>query len=137
MPSDLVSTSAPDTDFTAKLVDLAPGGEAREITDGILRLRYRNGLEKPVFARPGETYRITIDAGVAAHMFRKGHRIRLEISSSNFPRFDRNLNTGGNNYDESKGIVAHNAVHHSKQYPSSLTVTVVKRPASTPSPAGR
>jgi len=62
-----------------------------------------------------------------SNYFEAGHRIRLEVSSSNFPRFDRNLNTGGKNYDESQGVVAHNAVHHSKQYPSELKITVVKR----------
>jgi putative CocE/NonD family hydrolase len=89
-----VSTSQPDTDFTAKLVDVFPNGEARILTDGILRLRYRESLEKALPARPGEVYRITIDAGVTSNVFARGHRIRLEISSSNFPRFDRNPNTG-------------------------------------------
>ena len=65
-----------------------------------------------------------------SNYFAPGHRIRIEVSSSNFPRFDRNLNTGGNNYDEAKGVVAHNSVHHSKQYPSSLTVTVVRDSAT-------
>ena len=71
-----------------------------------------------------------IDCWDTSNAFPAGHRIRVEISSSNFPRFDRNLNTGGNNYDESHGVVAHNAVHHSKQYPSQLTITVVKRGAA-------
>jgi len=62
-----------------------------------------------------------------SNYFEAGHRIRLKVSSSNFPRFDRNMNTGGKNYDESKGVVAHNAVHHSKQYPSELKITVVKK----------
>jgi len=66
-----------------------------------------------------------------SNYFPAGHRIRIEVSGSNFPRFDRNLNTGGNNYDEVKGIVAHNAVHHSRLYPSQVTVTVVPRPGST------
>ena len=90
-----VASSARDTDFTAKLVDVFPDGEARNLTDGILRLRYRNSLEKPELAKPGEIYRVTVDAGVTGNVFLKGHRIRLEISSSNFPRFDRNANTGG------------------------------------------
>src|ERR1039458_428199 len=85
-----ISTSARDTDFTAKLVDVFPEGAARNLTDGILRLRYRDGLEKPELANPGQMYRITIDAGVTGNVFLKGHRIRVEISSSNFPRFDRN-----------------------------------------------
>ncbi len=87
-----VSTSARDTDFTAKLVDVFPDGQARNLTDGILRLRYRQGLDKEDPLTPGEVYRITVDAGVTGNVFLKGHRVRLEISSSNF--FDRNLNTG-------------------------------------------
>ena len=62
-----------------------------------------------------------------SNYFKAGHRIRIEVSSSNFPRFDRNMNTGGKNYDESKGVVAHNAVHHSKLHPSAITLTVVKK----------
>jgi hypothetical protein len=88
------SSSAVDTDFTAKLVDVFPSGEARILTDGILRARYRESLEKPKLMKPGEVYRLTIDAGVTSNVFRAGHRIRVEISSSNFPRFDRNPNTG-------------------------------------------
>ena len=90
-----VASSARDTDFTAKLVDVFPDGTARILTDGILRLRYRNSLEKPELAKAGEVYRVTVDAGVTSNVFQKGHRIRVEISSSNFPRFDRNSNTGG------------------------------------------
>ncbi len=88
------STSAADTDFTAKLVDVFPNGEARNLTDGILRIRYRQGLDKPELAKPGEIYPLTIDAGVTSNVFLAGHSIRVEISSSNFPRFDRNPNTG-------------------------------------------
>ncbi|HTX33560.1 MAG TPA: CocE/NonD family hydrolase, partial [Bryobacteraceae bacterium] len=84
------STSARDTDFTAKLVDVFPDGYARNLTDGILRLRYRNSLEQPEPGNPGAIYAITVDAGVTGNVFLKGHRIRVEISSSNFPRFDRN-----------------------------------------------
>src|SRR5262249_41883554 len=88
------ATSAPDTDFTAKLVDVFPDGMARNLTDGILRLRYRESLERVTLATPGQAYKFSIDAGVTSNVFLKGHRIRLEISSSNFPRFDRNPNTG-------------------------------------------
>jgi len=76
-------------------------------------------------ARDGKVYKLALQPLTTSNYFAAGHRLRIEVSSSNFPRFDRNLNTGGNNYDESKGVVAHNAVHHSKQYPSQ--VTVVKR----------
>ena len=72
-------------------------------------------------------YKLTLQPMTTSNFFEAGHRIRLEVSSSNFPRFDRNLNTGGKNYDESKGVVAHNAVHHSKQFPSEIKITVVNR----------
>ena len=88
-----VATSAPDTDFTAKLVDVSPDGQTRNLCDGILRLRYRKGLQRPELAKPGEIYAISIPAGVTSNLFKSGHRIRVEIASSNFPRFDRNPNT--------------------------------------------
>jgi hypothetical protein len=75
----------------------------------------------------GTVYKVTLQPLTTSNYFAAGHRLRIEVSSSNFPRFDRNMNTGGNNYDETTGVVAHNTVHHSKQYPSSITVTVVKR----------
>src|SRR5262249_3033932 len=84
------SSTAPDTDFTAKLVDVFPSGEARNLCDGILRARYRRSLERPELLTPGEVYPLTIDAGVTSNVFLAGHRIRVEVSSSNFPRFDRN-----------------------------------------------
>ncbi len=90
-----VASNAPDTDFTAKLVDVFPDGNARNLTDGLLRMRYRDSLETPKPMTPGEVYKATIDAGVTSNVFLAGHRIRVEISSSNFPRFDRNPNTGG------------------------------------------
>jgi hypothetical protein len=77
------------------LVDVFPDGTARNLTDGILRMRYRDSLEAPKLMTPGEVYKVTIDAGVTSNVFLAGHRIRVEISSSNFPRFDRNPNTGG------------------------------------------
>ncbi len=120
-----VSTSQPDTDFTAKLVDVFPNGEARNLTDGILRLRYRESLEKPVAARPGEVYPITIDAGVTSNQFGKGHRIRLEISSSNFPRFDRNPNTGRPVADEKEFRRAAQTVYHERGRASHVILPVV------------
>jgi len=120
-----VSTSATDTDFTAKLVDVFPDGMARNLTDGILRLRYRNGLEKPVLAVPGEVYPITIDAGVTSNVFLPGHRIRVEISSSNFPRFDRNLNTGRAQAAETEVRQAQQIVHHSRKRPSHILLPVI------------
>jgi len=122
-----VATSARDTDFTAKLVDVFPDGRARNLTDGILRLRYRNSLEKPELAKPGEVYRIAIDAGVTGNMFLKGHRIRVEISSSNFPRFDRNPNSGGKVSDAAKLNKASQTVYHDAKHPSALVLTVVPK----------
>ncbi|MEK7751226.1 MAG: CocE/NonD family hydrolase [Acidobacteriota bacterium] len=124
-----VSTSAPDTDFTAKLVDVFPDGHARNLTDGILRLRYRHSLEKPVAARPNEVYAITIDAGVTSNVFRAGHRVRLEISSSNFPRFDRNPNTGRPVADDTEVRGALQAVYHDHRHPSHVLLPVIPRAA--------
>jgi len=120
------STSAPDTDFTAKLVDVFPDGTARNLTDGILRLRYRESLEKPALARPGQTYQVSIDAGVTSNVFLKGHRMRLEISSSNFPRFDRNPNTGRPVADETELRKASQTVYHDRQHQSYVLLPVVK-----------
>jgi uncharacterized protein len=122
-----VSTSARDTDFTAKLVDVLPDGTARNLTDGILRLRYRNSLERPELAQPGQIYQVTIDAGVTGNVFLKGHRIRVEISSSNFPRFDRNLNTGRGQGSSADFVKAANTVYHDREHPSALILPVVAR----------
>ena len=123
-----VSSDAKDTDFTVKLIDVYPDGRAYNLDETIQRMRYRNGYDKPlVWMEPGKVYKVTLQPMTTSNYFEAGHRIRIEVSSSNFPRFDRNLNTGGNNYDESKGIVARNAVHHSKQYPSEIKLTVVKK----------
>ena len=90
-------------------------------------MRHRDGYDKPpVWMEKDKVYKVALQPLTTSNYFAAGHRLRIEVSSSNFPRFDRNLNTGANNYDESTGVVAHNAVHHSKQYPSQLTVTVVK-----------
>ena len=88
------ASSAPDTDFTAKLVDVEPDGFARNLTDGIIRARYRNSKSDPELIEPGRVYEYTIDLWATSNLFKAGHQIRLEISSSNFPRFDRNSNTG-------------------------------------------
>ncbi len=120
-----IATSAPDTDFTAKLVDVFPDGYARNLCDGILRLRYRNSLEKPALASPGAIYKITIDAGVTANRFLKGHRIRIEISSSNFPRFDRNPNTGRAVADEKRLMKASQAIYSGADKPSHVELMVM------------
>jgi predicted acyl esterase len=77
--------------------------------------------------QPGKVYKAALPPMTTSNLFAAGHRIRIEVSSSNFPRFDRNLNTGGNNYDESQGVVAHTAVHHSTGYPSQVKLSVIKR----------
>ena len=120
-----VSSSVDDTDFTAKLVDVYPDGKAYNIHEGILRARYREGYDKKVWMKKGETYEVKIDLQATSNYFGPGHRIRLEVSSSNFPRFERNLNTGGNNYDETQWKVAENVVHHSKNHGSYLLLPVI------------
>jgi putative CocE/NonD family hydrolase len=119
------STSALDTDFTAKLVDVFPNGEARNLTDGILRVRYREGLEKAELAEPGKVYPLMIDAGVTSNVFLAGHAIRIEVSSSNFPRFDRNPNTGRAFADETVLKKAQQTIYHSRQYPSHVLLPVI------------
>jgi putative CocE/NonD family hydrolase len=123
-----VSSDRKDTDITVKLIDVYPDGTAYNLDETIQRLRYRNGYDKPIeLMQSGKVYKVALQPMTTSNYFEAGHRIRIEVSSSNFPRFDRNLNTGGNNYSETVGVVAHNSVHHSKQYPSTLTVTVVKK----------
>jgi uncharacterized protein len=122
-----VSSDAKDTDFTVKLIDVYPDGTVYNLDETIQRARYRDGYEKPpVWMEPGHVYKVSLQPMTTSNYFAAAHCIRIEVSSSNFPRFDRNMNTGGNNYDETQGRVAHNAVHHSRQYPSQITVTVLK-----------
>lgn len=120
-----VSTSARDTDFTAKLVDVFPDGMARNLTDGILRLRYRDSLQRAAPATPGEVYRIVVDVGVTSNAFLRGHCIRLEVSSSNFPRFDRNPNTGAPVAEETRLWNANQTIYHDRQHPSRLVLMVM------------
>jgi putative CocE/NonD family hydrolase len=123
-----VSSDAKDTDFTVKIIDVGPNAPAYNLDETIQRVRYRNGYDKPIaMMEKGKVYKVTLQPMTTSNYFAAGHSIRIEVSSSNFPRFDRNLNTGGNNYDETEGVVAHNEVHHSRQYPSSVTVSVVKK----------
>jgi uncharacterized protein len=123
-----VSSDAKDTDFTVKLIDVDEQGRAYNLDETIQRMRYRNGYDKPlVWMEKDKVYKFSFQPMTTSNYFAPGHRIRIEISSSNFPRFDRNMNTGGNNYDETKGVIATNKVHHSKQYPSEITISVVKK----------
>ena len=122
-----VSSDRKDTDVTVKVIDVYPDGRAYNLDETIQRVRYREGYDKkPVMMEPGKVYKVPLQPMTTSNYFPAGHRLRIEVSSSNFPRFDRNLNTGGNNYDETTGLVAHNAVHHSAEYPSSLQITVVR-----------
>jgi len=120
-----VSSSARDTDFTAKLVDVAPGGPAYVIQEGVLRARFREGYDRMVWMKPDEVYKVEINLFATSNYFAPGHRIRVQISSSNFPRFDRNLNTGGNNFDETEYVIARNTVHHSKKSPSHIILPII------------
>ncbi|MEO7042261.1 MAG: CocE/NonD family hydrolase, partial [Gemmatimonadaceae bacterium] len=102
-----VSSDRKDTDITVKLIDVYPDGTAYNLDETIQRLRYRNGYDKPIeWMQSGKVYRVALQPMTTSNYFEAGHRIRIEVSSSNFPRFDRNLNTGGNNYDETESLIA-------------------------------
>ncbi len=124
-----VSSSALDTDFTGKLVDVYPDGRAMILTDGILRARYRESFSAPKLMQPGTVYELQIDMVATANLFRAGHRIRLEVSSSNFPRFDRNTNSGGVIAEETATdfVVATNRVWHDGSHASHLVLPVIRR----------
>jgi putative CocE/NonD family hydrolase len=120
-----VKSSVVDTDFTAKLVDVSPDGFAMNLTDGILRVRYRNSTEKQEMMNPAQVYKITVDLWATSNVFKKGHVMRLEVSSSNFPRFDRNLNTGGEQATSRASVSATNTILHDAEHPSALVVPVM------------
>jgi len=120
-----VSSSAVDTDFTGKLVDVWPDGFAQNLCEGILRARYRDSLEKPELMNPGQVYRLTLDLGATANVFLAGHRLRLEVASANFPRFSRNPNTGEQPATASAGVKATNSVYHDHTRPSALLLPVI------------
>jgi putative CocE/NonD family hydrolase len=120
-----VKSSAVDTDFTAKLLDVRPDGFAQNMTEGILRARYRDSQEKPSLITPGQVYKLTVDVWSTSNVFKKGHALRLEVSSSNFPRFDRNLNTGEDNGTGTRFVTATNSVLHDAQHPSALVLPVI------------
>jgi putative CocE/NonD family hydrolase len=128
-------TDCTDTDFTAKLVDVHPDGFAHNVVDRIVRARYRKGAKlPPELVKPNVAYKYELDLGYIATMLRPGHRLRLEISSSNFPHYERNLNTGASNEDSKEAQVAHNTILHDESHPSYLIIPVVKdvvEPAAT------
>jgi putative CocE/NonD family hydrolase len=124
-----VSSSTRDTDFTGKLVDVSPDGRAEILTDGILRARYRESFTMPKWLEPGQVYELHLDLWATSNLFKKGHRIRLEVSSSNFPRFDRNTNTGGAIETETEldVVQAVNRVYHDAAHPSHLLLPIIER----------
>ncbi len=121
-----VSSDVKDTDFSLKIIDVYPDGRAYNLDETIQRARFREGYEEEVFMKSGNVYKLDFSPMATSNYFKKGHRIRIEISSSNFPRFARNLNTGGDNFDESVGVVAHNKIHHSKEHPSHIVLPLKK-----------
>ena len=125
-----ISTDVVDTDITMKLLDVYPDGKAHNITEGIARAKYRNSFSNPELMKPGEVYKIAVELFPTSNYFEAGHRIRIEVSSSDFPNFARNLNTA--NSDTTSTIrVAHTKIHHSAQYPSSITLPVIPGGSST------
>ena len=119
------ATSTVDTDFTALLVDVDQNGYARFLTDGIVRARYRDSTRTATEVVPRKVYKYNIDLWATGNVFKAGHRIRLYISSSNFPRFNRNLNTGEPIDKSSRSVVAHQTIYHEKQYSSALILPVI------------
>ena len=121
------STSVKDTDFTALLVDVDPSGYARFLTDGIVRARYRNVTDKPEEVVPGQVYKYELDLWATSNLFKTGHKIRLYISSSNFPRFNRNLNTGEPMFGSSRTVKAQQTIYHDSRRPSAIVLPIIPR----------
>ncbi|MCD8510450.1 MAG: CocE/NonD family hydrolase [Bacillus sp. (in: Bacteria)] len=121
------SSSAVDTDFMVKLLDVRPSGFAQRLTDGMVRARFREGMEKQVLMEPGTVYPFEVDCWNTSHVFKKGHRIRVEIASSAFPKYDRNLNTGEELGQTSEMKVAHQTVYHTEEYPSHIVLPVIPK----------
>ncbi len=121
------SSSAPDTDFMAMLLDVWPGGFAQRLCDGMVRARFREGMDQPSLITPGEVYRYTIDCWNTAHLFRTGHRIAVQIASAAFPKYDRNLNTGAALGVTSEFVVAEQTIYHDEAHPSALILPVIPR----------
>jgi putative CocE/NonD family hydrolase len=121
-----LSSDVKDTDITIKIIDVYPDGRAYNLDETIQRVRYREGYDKEVFMEKDKVYKVNMTPMSTSNYFKKGHKIRIEISSSNFPRFARNLNTGGDNYNETESIIANNTIYHSKKYLSSITLPIIK-----------
>ena len=121
-----LSSDVKDTDLMVKLVDVYPDGKAYNLDEQALRVRWREGWDAPVFMEQGKVYKVSIPPLVTSNTFQAGHRIRISVTSSSFPVYERNLNTGGPNYNEKDPVVAHNVIHHGPAYPSAITMTVVR-----------
>ena len=119
------ATDGLDTDWTVKLVDVAPNGYAMNLCDGILRARYRESRTDPTLLNPGQVYRYEIEVGVTGNVFKRGHAVRVEISSSNFPRFDRNPNTGHAFGKDAELRTARQTVEHSRSHPSHVVLPMI------------
>ena len=119
------ASSAPDTDFVARLIDVWPDGFAQELCHGIVRARYRESFTEPSLIRPGDVYEYMIQVNPTSNVFKRGHRIRVDISSSDFPNFDRNHNTGGNDYEEAALVSARQTIFHDKSRPSRVVLPVI------------
>lgn len=122
-----LNSDAKDTDVTIKVIDVHPDGKAYNLDETIQRVRYREGYDKEVWMEDGKVYEIKMTPMSTSNYFDKGHRIRIEVTSSNFPRFDRNMNTGGNNYDETEGVVATNSIHHGGKFQSRIVLPMIKK----------
>lgn len=120
-------SSAPDTDWVVRLEDIHPDGYSRNLCDGILRARYRNSFAHPELLEPGKVYRFEVDLWATSNVFLPGHRLRVVVTSSSFPRFDRNLNTGGPINKEAAGQVAINTVLHDMLRPSHIVLPLIER----------
>jgi putative CocE/NonD family hydrolase len=121
-----LSSDAPDTDITVKLLDVFPDGRSMNMLEGVTRVRYRDSYAKPQMMQPGKVYEVPVDLHATSWYLPPGHRLRVQVSSSSFPRFDRNLNTGGKNYDETTWRKAKNTIHHSASELSRLMLPVVR-----------
>lgn len=122
-----LSSDAKDTDVTIKLIDVYPDGKAYNLDETIQRVRYREGYDKEVMMESGKVYEVKMTPMSTSNYFEKGHSIRIEVSSSNFPRFDRNMNTGGNNFDEKEGVIATNSIHHGGKSLSRIVLPIVEK----------
>ena len=120
------SSSARDTDFVVKLMDVWPDGFVQELCYGIVRARYRESFANPSLIEPGRAYEYAIQVNPTSNLFRQGHRIRLDVSSSDFPNFDRNHNTGGDDYFESTMATARQTVYHDRERPSRVVLPVIR-----------